>query len=158
MTVYNLRDPTWWPTLNPFKTVSTVAMVESLKEVSGYLGDNVTLPSGADASWTLFKIEWSIFPNNTWIATYRGGKESIERFYRYKGRLSLNTTTGKRLIDDFRICQRKTNVILFLTLQCLLNVLLLKRWLDDPQLEQKWCHGLQRRPWQRAGTEQCQQG
>lgn len=102
-------------------------MVESLKEVSGYLGDNVTLPSGADASWTLSKIEWSIFPNNTWIATYRDGKESIERFYRYKGRLSLNTTTGKRLIYDFRICQRKTNDILFLTLQCLLNVLLLKR-------------------------------
>ncbi|XP_030287751.1 CD48 antigen isoform X3 [Sparus aurata] len=81
-------------------TILQVAMVESLKEVSGYLGDNVTLPSGADTSWNLSKIEWSIFPNNTWIATYRKGKESIERFYRYKGRLTLNTTTGDLTIHN----------------------------------------------------------
>ncbi|XP_073331118.1 CD48 antigen isoform X2 [Pagrus major] len=77
-----------------------VGLVESLKEVSGYLGDNVTLPSGADPSWTLSKIEWSIFPNNTWIATSRNGKKSIERFYRYKGRLSLDTTTGDLTIHN----------------------------------------------------------
>ncbi|KAM8747657.1 T-lymphocyte surface antigen Ly-9 isoform 2-T2 [Acanthopagrus schlegelii] len=81
-------------------TILQAAMVESLIEVSGYLGDNVTLPSGAGASWNLSKIEWSILTNNTWIATYRSGRKNIERFYRYKGRLSLNTTTGDLTIHN----------------------------------------------------------
>ncbi|XP_036967019.1 CD48 antigen isoform X3 [Acanthopagrus latus] len=81
-------------------TILQAAMVKSLKEVSGYLGDNVTLPSEAGASWNLSKIEWSIFTNNTWIATYRNGRENIERFHQYKGRLSLNTTTGDLTIHN----------------------------------------------------------
>nr|AIK29211.1 putative immunoglobulin superfamily protein [Oplegnathus fasciatus] len=77
-----------------------VALVESLTEVSGYLGDNVTLLSGADPSWTLSTIEWSIFPNNTWIATYRNGKKNIDRIDRYKRRLSLNTSSGDLMIHN----------------------------------------------------------
>ncbi|KAM6894469.1 CD48 antigen isoform 2-T2 [Lycodopsis pacificus] len=76
----------------------SLAPVKSLTEVSGYLGDNVTLLSGADPSWTLSSIEWSIFPNNTWIATYRSGRKNIDRFARYKGRLSLNISTGDLMI------------------------------------------------------------
>uniref|UniRef100_A0A8C9X7V7 Immunoglobulin domain-containing protein n=1 Tax=Sander lucioperca TaxID=283035 RepID=A0A8C9X7V7_SANLU len=77
-----------------------VAVIESLREVSGYLGDTVTLSSGADPSWTLSSIEWSIFPNNTWIATYRNGNKNIERVDRYKGRLSLNTSSGDLMIHN----------------------------------------------------------
>ncbi|XP_070710841.1 CD48 antigen [Pempheris klunzingeri] len=77
-----------------------VALVESLKEVCGYLGDNVTLPSGADPSWNLTTIEWSIFSNDTWIATYRGEKLSVNRVSRYEGRLSLNIITGDLTIHN----------------------------------------------------------
>ncbi|XP_076580536.1 CD48 antigen isoform X2 [Chaetodon auriga] len=76
------------------------ALVRSLTDVLGYFGDNVTLPSGADPLWTLSKIEWSIFSNNTWIATYRNGQENIERFYLYKQRLSLNTLSGDLTIHN----------------------------------------------------------
>ncbi|XP_038587196.1 uncharacterized protein LOC119912200 isoform X2 [Micropterus salmoides] len=71
-----------------------VTLVQSLSEVSGYVGENVTLPSGADPSWQLATIDWSVFPNNTWIATYRSGKENIERLHQYTGRLSLNISSG----------------------------------------------------------------
>ncbi|XP_078131890.1 CD48 antigen [Sander vitreus] len=77
-----------------------VAVIESLREVSGYLGDNVTLSSGANPSWKLSSIEWSIFPNNTWIATYRNGNKNIERVDRYKGRVSLNTSSGDLMIHN----------------------------------------------------------
>ncbi|XP_070849881.1 CD48 antigen [Chaetodon trifascialis] len=75
-------------------------LVESLTDVTGYLGDSVTLPSGADRSWNLSKIEWSIFSNNTWIATYRNGQQNIERFYLYKRRLSLNILSGDLTIHN----------------------------------------------------------
>ncbi|XP_044040746.1 SLAM family member 9 isoform X2 [Siniperca chuatsi] len=78
----------------PFLQVALVALVDSLREVSGYLGDTVTLLSGADPSWNLSTVDWSIFSNNTWIATYRNGKENLERLDRYKGRLSLNISSG----------------------------------------------------------------
>lgn len=71
-----------------------VALVAPVREVSGYRGDNVTLPSGADPSWTPSSIEWSIFPNNTYIATYRDGKKNVGRVERYRGRLSLDASTG----------------------------------------------------------------
>ncbi|XP_026209188.1 SLAM family member 9, partial [Anabas testudineus] len=77
-----------------------VALGESLQKVSGYLGDTITLPSGADPSWTLSEIEWSIFSNSTFIATYRNGKQSIDRFDPYKGRLSLNSNTGDLMIRN----------------------------------------------------------
>ncbi|XP_051257942.1 uncharacterized protein si:cabz01074946.1 isoform X1 [Dicentrarchus labrax] len=76
-----------------------VALVESL-EVPGYLGDTVTLPSQANSSWTLSKIEWSVFSNTTWIATYRNGRKVTERFYLYKGRLRLNITSGDLMIRN----------------------------------------------------------
>ncbi|XP_068584320.1 CD48 antigen [Cebidichthys violaceus] len=75
-----------------------VAPVRSLREVSGYLGDNVTLLSGADPSWTLSSIKWSIFSNNTWIATYLIKRTNIDRVAQYKGRLGLNISTGDLMI------------------------------------------------------------
>lgn len=77
-----------------------VALVESLRDVSGYLGDAVILSSGADRSWKLSSIEWSIFSNNTWIATHRGNRTNINRVDRYKGRLKLNISSGDLTIKN----------------------------------------------------------
>ncbi|KAI3376253.1 hypothetical protein L3Q82_016763, partial [Scortum barcoo] len=76
------------------------ALVESSNGVSGYLGDNITLPSGAKSPGNLSTIQWSIFPNTTWIATYDNGKKNINRIDRYKGRLSLDTTSGNLTIHN----------------------------------------------------------
>ncbi|KAM6960397.1 uncharacterized protein LKV04_021965 [Tautogolabrus adspersus] len=76
------------------QVVLTATPVETVRGATGYLGGSVTLASGADPTWNLALIEWSIFTNFTWIATYREGEENIDRVDRYKGRLNLNTTTG----------------------------------------------------------------
>ncbi|XP_060887097.1 CD48 antigen [Labrus mixtus] len=76
------------------QVVSTVRLVETVREATGYLEGSVTLASGANPKWNLSTIEWSIFTNFTWIATYRKGEENLDRVDRYKGRLTLNTTTG----------------------------------------------------------------
>lgn len=97
-----------------------MTLVQSLSEVSGYVGENVTLPSGADPSWELATIDWSVFPNDTWIATYRSGKANIERLHQYTGRLSLNISSGK-----WQICfsgSVKECIILILSWKCLFNV------------------------------------
>lgn len=73
-----------------------MTQAESFMEVYGYLGENITLNSGADPSSPFSKIEWSVFSNDTWIATYDNGIKIIEHFNQYKGRLSLNTLSGKK--------------------------------------------------------------
>lgn len=83
------------------ETVFTAALVRA--QVSGYVGEMVKLPSGANLSWRLSKIEWSIFSNTTWIATYHKGTPNINWFYQFKGRLSLNTTSGKTSITSNQI-------------------------------------------------------
>lgn len=70
------------------------AVAKSPQEISGYLGENVTLPAGVDPSWSLTEIEWSIFTNITLIATYRNDKINTERVPQYTGRLSLSKTSG----------------------------------------------------------------
>ncbi|XP_068611963.1 SLAM family member 5 isoform X2 [Brachionichthys hirsutus] len=80
-----------------------VVPVGSTGEVSAYVGDSVTLSSGADASWNLSRVDWSIFSNSTWIATLRKGKEITERFYLYRGRLRLNRTSGDLTIRDLNM-------------------------------------------------------
>ncbi|CAK6982360.1 uncharacterized protein si:cabz01074946.1 isoform X3 [Scomber scombrus] len=77
-----------------------VAHVQSLEEVNGYLGDSVTLPSGGNPSWKLSVINWSIFPNVTFIASYRNGNKNTDRLSRYKGRLDLNTSSGDLTIRN----------------------------------------------------------
>uniref|UniRef100_A0A667WYF1 Ig-like domain-containing protein n=1 Tax=Myripristis murdjan TaxID=586833 RepID=A0A667WYF1_9TELE len=85
-------------TLSFFKF--TVASGDSVKAISGFHGEAVTLDSGANPSWNISTIEWSILSNNTFIATYRSGQTSINRFWRYKDRLSLNTATGDLTIRN----------------------------------------------------------
>lgn len=72
----------------------TVALTKSTKEVSGYLGESVTLLSGADPSWNISKITWSILPNVTWIATLRNDKTNVNRFWHHAGRLDLDISSG----------------------------------------------------------------
>ncbi|XP_013763503.1 uncharacterized protein LOC102195489, partial [Pundamilia nyererei] len=88
--------------LTAVQGVQTEAVAKSPQEVFGYLGENITLPSGVDPSWSLIRIEWSIFTNNTWIATYRNGKPNTEHFLQYTGRLTLNTTSGHLTIQNLK--------------------------------------------------------
>ncbi|XP_038148502.1 CD48 antigen isoform X2 [Cyprinodon tularosa] len=74
-------------------------MVEEI-QISGYIGESVTLPSKADPSWVLSKVDWSIFTNNTWIATFDNGKINTERRAEYKGRLTLNSISGDLTISN----------------------------------------------------------
>uniref|UniRef100_A0A4W5PVG4 Ig-like domain-containing protein n=1 Tax=Hucho hucho TaxID=62062 RepID=A0A4W5PVG4_9TELE len=84
-----------------FLTILPVVM----GDITGYLGDSVTLSSGANSSWILSKIEWSIFSNITWIATYREGTlhPNTDRFWQFQGRLRLNISSGDLEIRDVRI-------------------------------------------------------
>lgn len=70
---------------------------KDLGDVSVYVGKNITLQSGADPTWVLSRIDWSIFPNNTWIATYDNDQTNVERRPEYTGRLTLNRTSGNIL-------------------------------------------------------------
>ncbi|KAM6949531.1 SLAM family member 5 [Aplochiton taeniatus] len=67
---------------------------EPVRQITGYVGESVTLPSGANVSGGISEIEWSILSNSTWIATYRGGMAKVARFWRYEGRLRLNENTA----------------------------------------------------------------
>ncbi|TMS02428.1 CD48 antigen [Larimichthys crocea] len=84
-------------------TFIQVAVVESITDVFGYHGGNVTLPSGASTSWNLTKIEWSIYRNNTWIATYQRKKINVDRLHSYKGRLHLDTSSGDLTIRNLKV-------------------------------------------------------
>ncbi|KAM4537366.1 SLAM family member 5 [Odontesthes bonariensis] len=77
-------------------------LVNSL-EISEYVGGTVTLPSGAKSSWNLSRIDWSIFANSTWIATYQNGRTNTQRLPRYGDRLRLNITSGDLTIRNLKI-------------------------------------------------------
>ncbi|KAJ0006227.1 hypothetical protein NQD34_013500 [Periophthalmus magnuspinnatus] len=77
-----------------------VSRADDLTPMSAYVGENVTLLSGAHPSWDLLSITWSIWTNTTWIATYSEGKINVSRFYKYKGRLSLDRHTGNLHISN----------------------------------------------------------
>lgn len=83
-----------------FVTLLREALTKSLQEVSGYLGESVTLPSGPDPSWNISRITWSIYPNHTWIATYRNEKKNRNCFLQYAGRLALDTSSGDLMINN----------------------------------------------------------
>ncbi|XP_039896976.1 uncharacterized protein si:cabz01074946.1 isoform X2 [Simochromis diagramma] len=82
--------------------VQTAAVAKSPPKILGYLGESITLPPGVDPSWSLTKIEWSIFENITWIATYQQRKINTERVPQYTGRLTLNTRSGDLTIHNLK--------------------------------------------------------
>ncbi|XP_058479767.1 uncharacterized protein si:cabz01074946.1 [Solea solea] len=63
-------------------------------EVIVFHGETAFLPSRADPAWTLETIEWSTFGNDTHIATYRKRVMNLNRTKQFRGRLSLNISTG----------------------------------------------------------------
>ncbi|XP_051921583.1 uncharacterized protein si:cabz01074946.1 isoform X3 [Hippocampus zosterae] len=65
-----------------------------------YQGEAVTLRSGGDPSRELASIKWYVFSNQTWIATFHGGKINTERFYLFRGRLALNASSGDLTIRN----------------------------------------------------------
>ncbi|MED6281367.1 hypothetical protein CHARACLAT_020673 [Characodon lateralis] len=76
---------------------------KDLGKVSGYVGETITLPSGVDPSWTLSRIDWSIFINTTWIATFYKKVINTDRRPEYKGRLKLDEKSGNLTI--LSLCQ-----------------------------------------------------
>lgn len=88
--------------ISVFKLLFPVALVETLTNVVAYIGETAILPSGADPSWTLFQIDWSIYPNITHISTYQRGVQIVESFGQFQGRLYLNPSSGKRLIRHLK--------------------------------------------------------
>ncbi|XP_061665227.1 SLAM family member 9-like isoform X1 [Syngnathoides biaculeatus] len=80
-------------------SVEAAAGVVRLQQVA-YQGEAVTLPSDGDPTQTLASIKWSVFFNETWIATFHGGKINTERFFLFRGRLTLNTSSGDLTIRN----------------------------------------------------------
>ncbi|XP_013872681.1 CD48 antigen [Austrofundulus limnaeus] len=93
--------------------LSRVPVVVSLQEVSGYIGGTVILPSGADPSWNLSRIDWALSSNKTFIATYRSQITNIDRFPAFKGRLTLNQISGDMTIHNLRQ-EDETNYTVYL--------------------------------------------
>lgn len=63
--------------------------------ITAHVGDTVVLPSGAAQSETMRSIEWTIFSNNTMIASYDSGDLNVKWFYQFIGRLRLNSSSGE---------------------------------------------------------------
>lgn len=123
-----------------FQIAFPVALVESLTNVVAYIGETATLPSGADRSWKLSQIDWSIYRNITNIASYQRGVETVDLFDQFRGRLSLSLSSGRRPIRHLRTasgCEHNWQW------QCLCNLFLFTRWLDDSRCKAKRCHGVQ---------------
>ncbi|XP_053485608.1 uncharacterized protein si:cabz01074946.1 isoform X2 [Ictalurus furcatus] len=74
--------------------------VEDVRNVMGYIGESVVLPSDADPSWTLSTIRWTIYENLTNIAVFQSKKVNVERFPLFSGRLELNTSSGHLTIKN----------------------------------------------------------
>ncbi|XP_077399917.1 SLAM family member 5 isoform X2 [Vanacampus margaritifer] len=80
------------------EAAASVAVLH-LQQVA-FQGEAVTLSSGGDPSSELASIKWSVFFNQTWIATFHGGKINTERFFLFRGRLALNASSGDLTIRN----------------------------------------------------------
>ncbi|KAJ8007583.1 hypothetical protein DPEC_G00095540 [Dallia pectoralis] len=68
----------------------------------GYLGKSVNLSSESNSTLKIIKIEWSIFSNPTWIATYKDNVINTNRLQQFENRLRLNSSTGDLEIRDLK--------------------------------------------------------
>lgn len=71
--------------------------------ITGYSGQSVVLKSGADRSWNLTRVQWSIYKNTTYIAGLKDGDLIIYNFWRHQGRLDLNNETGDLTIRNVTV-------------------------------------------------------
>ncbi|KAF6730679.1 SLAM family member 5 [Oryzias melastigma] len=77
--------------------------METMEKVSAYVGESVNLTSAAKIGQSLVRIEWSIYTNTTWIATFRDGKVNTERHPQFMKRLHLNTKSGDLTITNLTL-------------------------------------------------------
>lgn len=77
-------------------------MCEDELKVIGYIGEPVVLTSTAVQSWILSLIQWSIYENSTFIATFQGGKLDVNRWQEFSGRLNLDLASGNLTITNLR--------------------------------------------------------
>lgn len=73
---------------------------EDKRSVIGYVNESVVLSSYVDPSWTLKNIQWTIFKNDTLIATFENNVKRVDRWPQFNGRLELNTTSGDLTINN----------------------------------------------------------
>ncbi|XP_043100886.1 uncharacterized protein si:cabz01074946.1 [Puntigrus tetrazona] len=112
-------------------------------EVIGYSGQSVVLKSGVDRSWNLTKVQWSIYKNFTYITRLNNGYPFFHNFWKYEGRLSLDSKTG-----DLTIHNVKTDDSLTYTVE-LVNSdgiqkqnkvrLMVQESLETPEVQNKMC-------------------
>ncbi|XP_049587850.1 uncharacterized protein si:cabz01074946.1 isoform X2 [Syngnathus scovelli] len=79
-----------WVLLGSFSGAAANAL--HLQQVA-YEGDTVTLSSSGNSTQALLSVTWSVFSNQTWIATFHSGKINTDRFFLFKGRLTLNASS-----------------------------------------------------------------
>ncbi|XP_052417387.1 uncharacterized protein LOC127962020 isoform X7 [Carassius gibelio] len=75
----------------------------SEEDITGYSGQSVVLKSGADRSWNLSRVQWSIYQNTTFIAGLKNGEVVIYQFWRHQGRLEINIETGDLTIRNVTV-------------------------------------------------------
>lgn len=90
--------------------------METMEKVSAYVGESVNLTSAAKNGQSLVRIEWSIYTNTTWIATFRDGKVNTERHPQFKKRLHLNTKSGNGSIPPVKATKNMKYLILVMCL------------------------------------------
>ncbi|KAK0152442.1 putative uncharacterized transposon-derived protein F52C9.6 [Merluccius polli] len=90
---------TW--TLTPSGLVLLVVdSSQQVQQVLGFLGESATLSPVGMTSQNFTSIKWLIWSNDTWIATYIRGETKTDHFWRYRGRLDLDTSSGHLKISD----------------------------------------------------------
>ena len=81
-------------------------VVGSNQQVLGFLGESVTLSPALDVTQrNISSIKWLILSNDTWIATYQGGKTKTNHFWQYRGRLHLDISSGVCMCVVYSISQ-----------------------------------------------------
>lgn len=87
----------------------------SEESITSYSGQSVILKSGADRSWNLTRVQWSVYKNTTFIASLKDGEVIIYKFWRYQGRLHLNNETGDLTIRNVTVEDSMTYNVALLT-------------------------------------------
>ncbi|XP_041925225.1 uncharacterized protein si:cabz01074946.1 isoform X2 [Alosa sapidissima] len=100
--------------LMSFGTFHVHSVLSKPEQVTAYEGDTVTLHSRGKTTWTLSRIQWAIFQNDTLIATYQTGHLETDLIWSYKGRLTLNTTTGDLQIKNVTRKDNKSYSVLLM--------------------------------------------
>uniref|UniRef100_A0A672LDF1 Ig-like domain-containing protein n=1 Tax=Sinocyclocheilus grahami TaxID=75366 RepID=A0A672LDF1_SINGR len=95
--------------------MSLCGVVLSEEHIIGYSGQSVILKSGADRSWNLTRVQWSIYKNTTYIASLKDGEVFIYKFWRHQGRLDINNETGDLTIRNVTVDDSMTYNVALVT-------------------------------------------